>query len=91
MGKVIRRHWEPRLDVGASRRDRKPCAYDAYVPDALSGREIRLDGGVVADVTEAEAAIVRLNREAATLVDTEALARLLLRAEAVASSRIEGL
>lgn len=91
MGKVVHRHWQARLDVGASRRDRKPCAYEAYVPDALAGREIRLDGGVVADVTEAEAAITLLNRDAVTLVDTEALARLLLRAEAVASSRIEGL
>jgi Fic family protein len=91
VGKVIRKHWEPRLDVGASRRDRQPCTYEAYVPDLLLGRPIRLHGDVVADVTEAEAAITRLNREAATLVDTEALARLLLRAEAVASSRIEGL
>ena len=91
MAKVMRRHWQSRLDVGVSRRDRQPCMYEAYVPDALVGRVIRLDGDVVADVTEAEAAITRLNREAATLVDTEALARLLLRAEAVASSRMEGL
>jgi len=91
MSKVLRRHWQSHLDVGVSRRDRQPCTYEAYVPDALVGRAIRLDGDVVADVTEAEAAITRLNRDAATLVDTEALARLLLRAEAVASSRIEGL
>jgi len=46
---------------------------------------------VAADVTAAEAAIIRLNSEATTLVETEALARILLRAESVASSRIEGL
>jgi Fic family protein len=46
---------------------------------------------VAADVADAEAAIARLNAEARALVDTEALARILLRAEAVASSRIEGL
>jgi Fic family protein len=46
---------------------------------------------VAADVTDAESAINRLNAEASALADTEALARLLLRAEAVASSRIEGL
>lgn len=91
MSKIIRRHWQGAIDAGVSRRDRQPCVYQAYVPDLLAGRPIRLDGGVVADVTEAEAAITRLNRDAATLVDTEALARLLLRAEAVASSRIEGL
>jgi Fic family protein len=57
----------------------------------LVGRRISLDGEIAADVTDAEVAIVRLNAEAAALVDTEALARILLRAEAVASSRIEGL
>lgn len=61
------------------------------MPDRLAGRRISLDGGVAADVAEAETAIVQLSSEAAGLVDTEALARLLLRAESVASSRIEGL
>jgi Fic family protein len=46
---------------------------------------------VAADVTDAEAAIGKLNNEASSLANTEALARLLLRAESVASSRIEGL
>jgi Fic family protein len=50
-----------------------------------------LDGSVAADVSDAEAAIARFNAQASALVDTEALARLLLRADAVASSRIEGL
>jgi hypothetical protein len=48
-------------------------------------------GLTAADVTEAELAIARLNQEATALADSEAIARLLLRAEAVASSRIEGL
>jgi Fic family protein len=68
-----------------------PCDYEAYVPDQLTGRIIRLDGDVAADVADAEAAISRLNAAAVALADTEALARLLLRAESVASSRIEGL
>jgi Fic family protein len=55
------------------------------------GRRFFLEGEVAADVADAEAAIVRLNIEANALVDTEAFARILLRAEAVASSRIEGL
>jgi Fic family protein len=50
-----------------------------------------LDGSVAADVAEAENAIARLNAEVKTFTDTEVLARLLLRAESVASSRIEGL
>jgi len=52
---------------------------------------LAFDGDVAADAADAEAAITRLNAEASALADTEALARLLLRAESVASSRIEGL
>ncbi len=90
MSKVIRRQWPGNPDA-LSRRGRMPCDYEAYVPDQLTGRVIRLDGDVAADVTDAEAAISRLNAAAVALADTEALARLLLRAESVASSRIEGL
>lgn len=90
MSKVIRRQWPGNPDA-PSRRGRMPCDYEAYVPDLLSGRTVRLDGDVAADVAEAEAAISGLNTVAVALADTEALARLLLRAESVASSRIEGL
>jgi Fic family protein len=90
MSKVLRRRWTGEL-AGLSRRDRRSCEYEAYVPDALLPRRFVFDGDVAADVADAEAAISRLNVEALALVDTEALARILLRAEAVASSRIEGL
>jgi Fic family protein len=73
------------------RRDRQGCEYEAYIPDPLADRTITLDGATAADVAEAESAAVRLNLEARSLVNSEALARILLRAEAVASSRIEGL
>jgi Fic family protein len=92
MSKVLKRRWQGDLGgYGLPRRDRVPCDYEAYVPDPLVGRKIVLDGDVAADVADAEAAIAKLNAEARALVDTEALARILLRAEAVASSRIEGL
>ncbi|MGI9028592.1 MAG: Fic family protein [Ilumatobacteraceae bacterium] len=61
------------------------------MPDPLVGRRFRLDGNVAADVADAERAIAVLNGSAAALANTEALARLLLRAESVASSFIEGL
>jgi Fic family protein len=61
------------------------------VPDPLIGRPINLAGETAADIADAEAAVVRLNLQARSLVDSEAVASLLLRAEAVASSRIEGL
>jgi Fic family protein len=61
------------------------------VPDDLAGRSFVFDATTVGAVVEAEAAISRLNSEAMSLVNTESLARMLLRAESVASSRIEGL
>jgi Fic family protein len=92
MSKVVKRRWSSTLGgSGLPRRDTRPCEYEAYVPDLLVGRRIMLDGEVAADVADAETAITRLNAEARALVDTEALARILLRAEAVASSRVEGL
>ncbi len=91
MAKVVRQTWRSEVASGLSRRDRSSCEYDAYVPDPLSDRAFALDGDVAADVSEAEAAVHRLGQGARALADTEALARLLLRAEAVASSRIEGL
>ena len=91
MSHVLRRRWSPTLTPGLPRRDRQGCTYEAYVPDPVVGREISLQGDTAADVADAEAAITRFNLEARSLVDSEAIARLLLRAEAVASSRIEGL
>ncbi len=91
MSKVIKRHWGSDIGSGTSRKDRLSCDYEAYVPDPLAGRSIALDGDVAADVVDAEVAIARLDVEASALIETEALARILLRAESVASSRIEGL
>jgi|SRR5271165_367813 len=91
MSRVVKRRWEADLGSRLPRRDRQSCEYEAYVPDTLVGRRITLDGDVAADVADAEAAIARLNAQAMTLVDTEAFAQLLLRAESVASSKIENL
>ena len=91
MSKVLRRRWISDTAAGLPRRDRRACEYEAYVPDPLVGRTIALDGDVAADVADAERAFARLDADAVALADTEALARLLLRAESVASSRIEGL
>jgi len=60
-------------------------------PTLWHPRSLPLDGSTAADVTDAEVAIARLNQQTGALADSEAIARLLLRAEAVASSRIEGL
>ncbi len=91
MAKVIRKRWIAEQTSGLPRRDRRSCEYEAYVPDTLVERDFILSGEVAADVADAEAALARFETEATTLTDTEALSRLLLRAEAVASSQIEGL
>lgn len=78
-------------ESGQSRRDRQACRYQIYIPDQLAEREFFFSGSTAADVADAEAAIVKFNSEATSLVNTEALARILLRTECVASSKIEGL
>jgi Fic family protein len=92
MAKVLKRRWQSDVrGLGLPRRATSSCDYEAYVPDPLAERSFAFEGDVAADVADAEAAISRMNVEATALVDTEALGRILLRAEAVASSRIEGL
>jgi Fic family protein len=91
MAKVLRRRWVTEAEPGVSRHDRRSCDYEAYVPDLLSGRKLLFEGSTAADIADAERAIAVMDTEASTLIDTEALARILLRAECVASSRIEGL
>ncbi len=91
MSRLIKEKWLPDQTYGLSRRDRRPCEYGAYVPDPLSSREFTFDSAVAADIADAERAIAALNHGESKLADTEAVARLLLRAESVASSRIEGL
>ncbi|HEX5273813.1 MAG TPA: Fic family protein [Candidatus Rubrimentiphilum sp.] len=92
MAKVIKKYWTPQVDgTSLPHRDRRGCHYAAYEPDPLREREFTFFSKEAADVADAERQIVRLNERARALADTEALARLLLRAESVASSRIEGL
>ena len=90
MASLQQRHWSGEV-AGPSRRDRRPCAYEVYLPDLLHGRRFSLDGDVAAEVTRTETALIRLDATENALANSEALARLLLRAESVASSRIEGL
>lgn len=91
MAELVKLKWLPNPSSGLPRNARRGCEYEAYVPDRLAGSTTMLSGNTAADVADAERAIERLNRDTSGLADSEAIARLLLRAEAVASSRIEGL
>ena len=90
MASLQQRTWSGD-STGITRRDRRPCTYEAYLPDQLQGRIFSIDGDAAAEVTRAETALARLDATGNALANSEALARLLLRAESVASSRIEGL
>lgn len=74
-----------------SRQDRRGCLYDAYLADPLVGWDPSITADVAADIADAESAVRALNDADASHVSLEGLARFLLRAESVASSRIEGL
>ena len=77
--------------TGQTRRDRTSCSYRAYVPDGVASRALTLPADLVADLADAGQAIAALQRSPVGLASTESVARLLLRAEAVGSSYIEGL
>jgi len=73
-----------------SRRDRKPFAFQAFVPDRIGEWDTPLAGRAAEAVAQATAALGELQR-AGTAHDLETLAGPLLRAEALGSSFIEGL
>lgn len=83
--------WAGSGSFGFPRAARRPCRYEAYVPDPLIGREILLPPDVAMDMGSAEQAIIRLNESGPAVASLEAVSCLLLRAEAISSSRIEGL
>ena len=91
MSKVIKRHWSSNIGSGMSAKT--VCRATTRHTSRTRWRAgvSRSTANVAADVVDAEVAIARLDVEASALIETEALARILLRAESVASSRIEGL
>ena len=82
MATLIRSRWTFTFE-GMSRRDRQGCDYDAYLPDPLVGWELVLPADLVADLSDAEAAIRRLNATGTSHVSLEGLARFLLRVHPV--------
>lgn len=77
--------------VGApGRADRRSGSYRTYCPDLLSGRVLPLEREVSDLAWRAENEVRRLGERPGSR-GLEALARFLLRSEAIASSRIEGL
>lgn len=90
MASHLRINWEAAHE-GVSRSDRTGGTFKAYLPDTLCDWELQIPADVAADVADAEVAIRSLNEGGVRHVSLEGLARFLLRAESVGSSRIEGL
>ena len=88
-GRIERRTWQPRPDLYAPARYRRSCSYEVFFPDPLMPVTIELSGELAGVISDAEASIAALNAEAQPAL--RPLARLLLRTEAIASSRVEGL
>lgn len=90
-GALVERLWEPHLDALGGRSVRRGFTYRAYVPAPVATEGLLLESDIAAAAANAEVACRELNEEPPELSNFETLARQLLRAESVASSRIEGL
>jgi Fic family protein len=89
-GRRIQLNWQHDPTAYAPPKYRRACRYEAFVPAPLAEQELlRLGADVAGVVSEAEAAIRELNTSARPALAP--LARLLLRTESIASSKVEGM
>ncbi|MEX2230019.1 MAG: Fic family protein [Dehalococcoidia bacterium] len=88
-GQLVRRTWPSDPTLYAPARHRRACSYDTFIPDPLRGLALDLPGHVAGVVSDAEQAIAALN--GAQAAELAPLARLLLRTESIASSKVEGI
>ncbi len=87
MGSWEAARWES-AEVNLPRRDRRSGSYNRYVPDLLVGTPLVLDVETDRLLAEAERQVHDLG---AGHPDLAGISRFLLRSEAIASSRIEGI
>jgi Fic family protein len=83
--------WPSNATALGGRRVRRAFSYTAYVPDPIGDLDPPLPASLLALIDDAEAACAALDEEMPPSLNVETIARQLLRAESVASSRIEGL
>jgi Fic family protein len=88
-GQLVSRVWEHEPTLYAPSKYRRACRYEALIPDPITGIDFTLDARMAGAVSEAENAIRELNAVARPALAP--LARLLLRTESIASSKVEGM
>ena len=88
-GRRISKIWESNPVIYAPARYKRACQYETFVPDELGTLDLHLPAEIAGLVSEAEGAIRALNATAKPALAP--LARLLLRTESIASSKVEGL
>lgn len=81
--------WQYNPDIYAPSKHRRACKYEAFIPDSLAESSVQLNVAVMGTVSGAEDAVRVLNEERSP--GLKPLARLLLRTESIASSKVEGL
>ncbi len=88
-GRFIQLTWASDSTVYAPPKYKRACRYDAFIPDPIGAIPLSLDPSIAGLVSEAENAIRSLNDKARPALAP--MARLLLRTESIASSRVEGM
>jgi Fic family protein len=88
-GHTISATWTHDPTINAPAKYRRACRYDAFVPERLATLQFSLESSIAGMVSEAEHAISALNAGARPALIP--LARLLLRTESIASSKVEGM
>ena len=88
-GRLIQKTWQSDPSIYAPAKYKKACRYDTFVPDELMGLKLSSDATLAGLVAEADGAIRSLNQVGDSALHP--LARLLLRTESIASSKVEGL
>lgn len=88
-GHHVHRTWQYDPTLHAPVRYKRACGYDPFIPAVLMDLKLSIDASIAGTISQAEGAIRALNTDAGPAL--RPLARLLLRTESIASSKVEGL
>jgi Fic family protein len=88
-GRLEQKIWQSDPEIYAPAKHKRACRYDAFIPDRVADIEFTMSATLTGLVSEAEGAIRTLNAPGGNALGP--LARLLLRTESIASSKVEGM